>query len=82
MFHCHCDLREAANAGQTGLWDIDERYLRLSEADDPQEKLSRGVWEVFRRLLGKALKRSDGANGSRPPYDPVMLKIMVMRALV
>jgi hypothetical protein len=26
--------------GQAGFWDIDERYVRLSEAGDPQRKLS------------------------------------------
>ncbi|MFB9985777.1 transposase [Mesorhizobium kowhaii] len=33
-----------------------------------------------RKPLGKALKRSDGAKGGQPPYDPVM-KIMVLQAL-
>ena len=69
--------------GQAGFWDIDERYARLSEACDPLEKLNALVpWEVFRKPLGKALKRSDGAKGGRPPYDPVMMfKIMVLQAL-
>lgn len=26
--------------GQSGFWDIDGRYARLSEPDDPQEKLN------------------------------------------
>ncbi|WP_244571440.1 transposase [Mesorhizobium carmichaelinearum] len=35
-----------------------------------------------RKPLGKALKRSDGAKGGQPPYDPVMMfKIMVLQAL-
>ncbi|MET3524119.1 IS5 family transposase [Mesorhizobium abyssinicae] len=69
--------------GQAGFWDIDERYLRLSEAGDPLGKLNAVVpWEVFRKPLGKALKRSDGTKGGRPPYDPVMMfKIMVLQAL-
>ena len=69
--------------GQAGFWDIDERYERLSEAGDPLEKLNALVpWEVFRKPLAKALKRSDGAKGGRPPYDPVMMfKIMVLQAL-
>lgn len=25
--------------GQPGFWDVDERYVRLSEAGDPLEKL-------------------------------------------
>ena len=45
--------------GQAGFWDIDERYARLSEAGDPLEKLNSAVpWEVFRKPLAKALKRS------------------------
>jgi hypothetical protein len=69
--------------GQAGFWDIDERYARLSEAGDPLEKLNAVVpWEVFRKPLTKALKRSDGAKGGRPPYDPVMMfRIMVLQAL-
>ncbi len=69
--------------GQVGFWDIDERYVRLSEAGDPLEKLNAVVpWEVFRKPLAKALKRSDGAKGGRPPYDPVMMfRIMVLQAL-
>jgi IS5 family transposase len=69
--------------GQPGFWDIDERYVRLSEAGDPLEKLDAVVaWEVFRKPLGKALKRSDGAKGGRPPYDAVlMFKVLVLQAL-
>jgi len=34
-------------------------------------------WEVFRKPLVKALKRSDGARGGRPAFDPVvMFKIL------
>ncbi len=69
--------------GQVGFWDIDERYVRLSDAGDPLEKLNAVVpWDVFRKPLAKALKRSDGAKGGRPPYDAIlMFKIMVLQAL-
>jgi IS5 family transposase len=69
--------------GQAGFWDVDERYARLSEAGDPLEKLNAVVpWEVFRKPLSMALKRSDGAKGGRPPYDPVMMfKVLVLQAL-
>ena len=56
--------------GQAGFWDIDERYVRLSEAGDPLKKLNALVpWEVFRKPLAKALKRSDGVRGGRPPTE-------------
>lgn len=69
--------------GQAGFWDIDERYARLSASGDPLEKLNTVVpWEIFRKPLAKALKRSDRAKGGRPPYDTVMMfKIMVLQAL-
>jgi IS5 family transposase len=69
--------------GQAGFWDIDERYVRLSEAEDPLAKLNAVVpWDVFRKPLAKALKRSGGVKGGRPPYDAVlMFKIMVLQAL-
>ena len=69
--------------GQAGFWDVDERYALLSEAGDPLVKLNEVVpWEVFRKPLAKALKRSDGAKGGRPPFDSVMMfKIMVLQAL-
>jgi IS5 family transposase len=69
--------------GQTGFWDIDERYMRLSAAGEPLEKLNSVVpWNVFRKPLAKALKRSDGAKGGCPPFDPVlMFKILVLQAL-
>jgi len=69
--------------GQAGFWDIDERYPRLSEAGDPLEKLSGVVpWDLFRKPLSKALKRSDGSKGGRPAYDPVvMFKVLVLQAL-
>jgi IS5 family transposase len=39
-------------------------------------------FEPFRFRLEKALKRSDGAKGGRPPYDPVMMfKVLVLQAL-
>lgn len=39
-------------------------------------------FEPFRYRLEKALKRSDGSKGGRPPYDPVlMFKVLVLQAL-
>ena len=69
--------------GQSGFWDVEERYALLSESGDPLEKLDVVIpWEVFRKPLAKALKRSDGAKGGRPPLDPlIMFKILVLQAL-
>lgn len=66
-----------------GFWDLDERYERLSAVGDPLEKLNAIIpWLVFEKPLAKALKRSDGSEGGRPPFPAVlMLKILMLQAL-
>lgn len=57
--------------GQPGFFDVDERDARLSAVGDPLEKLNAIIpWAVFERPLAKALKRSDGSKGGRPPIRP------------
>ncbi|WP_306258413.1 IS5 family transposase [Pararhizobium sp. IMCC21322] len=70
-------------SGQAGFWDVDDRYELLSRSGDPLESLERIVpWDVFRKPLAKALKRSDGAKGGRPPFDSVMMfKVLVLQTL-
>lgn len=70
-------------AGQPGFFDVDERYAALSKAGDPLERLNAVVdFEVLRKPLEKALRRSDRNKGGRPPYDPVlMFKVLVLQAL-
>lgn len=69
--------------GQAGFWDLDERYQRLSAVGDPLERLYMIIpWSVFEKPLVKAMKRSDGAKGGRPPFPSVlMFKILVLQAL-
>lgn len=69
--------------GQAGFFDLDERYLALSESGDPLERLAAVVdFEMFRGQLDAALARSDRSQGGRPPMDAVMMfKILVLRAL-
>lgn len=69
--------------GQRGFFDLDERYERLSAVGDPLEKLNSIIpWPVFEKPLAKALKRSDGSKGGRPPFPAVlMFKILVLQAL-
>lgn len=68
---------------QAGFWDYEEQLARLTKGGDPLVKLAAVVdFEPFRYRLEKALKRSDGAKGGRPPYDPVlMFKVLVLQAL-
>lgn len=69
--------------GQLGFFDLENRYAQLSKAGDLLEKLATVVdFEPFRYRLLKALKRSDGTKGGRPPYDPIlMFKILILQAL-
>jgi len=69
--------------GQPGFFDLDERHARLSAFGDPLEQLNAIIpWAVFEKPLAKALKRSDGSKGGRPPYPAIlMFKIPVLQAL-
>jgi hypothetical protein len=84
VVHSGCALcRERMMQGQSGFWDLDERYERLSAVGDSLEKLNAIIpWPVFEKPLAKALKRSDGSKGGRPPFPVVMMfKIVVVQAL-
>ena len=59
---------------QPGFFDLDHRYEQLSKSGDPLERLLEVVnFEAFRYRLEKAIKRSDGSKGGRPPYDLVLM---------
>jgi len=67
--------------GQAGFFDIDERLKQLSAKGDNLERLSAVVnFELFRGDLGRAVPRSDGSKGGRPPFDHVlMFKTLVLQ---
>jgi IS5 family transposase len=69
--------------GQPGFFDIDERLQRLSDLGDQLEAFAVAVdFEMFRSDLMAALDYSDGAQGGRPPFDPVkMFKIIIIAAM-
>ena len=69
--------------GQLGFFDLEDRYTQLSKSGDPLEKLAQTVdFEPFRYRLVRALKRSGGGKGGRPPYDPVlMFKVLILQSL-
>lgn len=68
--------------GQPGFFDIDERLKRLSGLGDQLEAFAGAVdFEIFRVDLVKTLAYSDGSQGGRPPFDPVMMfKVLVIQA--
>jgi transposase, IS5 family len=69
--------------GHPGFFDVDERLKRLSDLGDHLEAFSEAVnFEIFRADLAAALGYCDGAQGGRPPFDPVMMfKILVIQAM-
>ena len=68
--------------GQPGLFDVDDRLKRLSDLGDQLLAFAAAVdFEMFRPELVRALAYSEGAQGGRPPFDPVMMfKILVIQA--
>jgi transposase, IS5 family len=69
-------------AGQAGFFDVEERLKELSAKGDDLERLNAIVdFEAFRPDLAKAVPRSDGSKGGRPPFDHVvMFKILILQA--
>ena len=68
--------------GQAGFFDVDERLKELSAKGDNLERLNGIVdFELFRPDLARAVPRSDGSKGGRPPFDHVfMFKVLVLQA--
>jgi IS5 family transposase len=68
--------------GQAGFFDIDERLKEISAKGDDLERLNAIVdFEAFRHDLAKAVPRSDGSKGGRPPFDHVfMWKVLILQA--
>src|SRR5580704_17522607 len=66
---------------QAGFFDVDDRLKRLSDLGDQLEAFEAAVeFEAFRPQLNAALTYSNGTQGGRPPFDPVMMfKILVIQ---
>ena len=69
------------NVNEIGLFDVDERLMKLVQADDPLVRLKERVrWEQFRPVLEAALKKEAKGKGGRPPFDYVMMfKILILQ---
>jgi transposase len=66
---------------QARFFDVDDRLKWLSELGD-QFDAFRAVldFEIFRPELNAALAYSEGGQGGRPPFDPmIMFKILVIQ---
>jgi hypothetical protein len=68
--------------GQAWFFDVDERLRELLAKGDALERLNGIIdFELFRPDLEKAVPRSDGSKGGRPPFDLVfMWKVLILQA--
>ncbi len=66
---------------ESGLFDEEERLVRISQLGDPLEKLRTAIdWNIFTPVLNKALVREPKGAGGCPPYDYVMMfKILILQ---
>jgi len=69
--------------GQTGFFDLDDRYETLSKCGDPLEVLGREIpWESFRYPIKKALTKPKKSSAGRKAFDPVlMFKVLILQNL-
>lgn len=66
--------------GQWSFWAFEYRLKELAAEGDPLETLTATVdFEIFRRVLAKALRRRAPSKGGRPPFDPVLKFKMLAR---
>jgi hypothetical protein len=75
-------MRRYKTAGNTTLFDAEEKERKLTEKGDPLEWLSKAVdFEMFRSQLEDALlPRKRGSNAGAKRYDVVMMfKLMVLQ---
>lgn len=64
-----------------GLFDEEFRLEKLSQWNDPLEKLNKRIdWEMFRPMLEKELRKENRGPGGCRPYDYVMMfKILILQ---
>jgi len=70
------------DAQPSWIFDIDDRLKRLSDLGHQLETFAKAIdFESFCTDLMKGLTYSDGSQGGRPPFDPVMMfKVLVIQA--
>lgn len=68
---------------EVGFFDVVECLAGRSKKGDVLKQLNRTVdFELFRPDLERAVPRSNGARGGRPPFDHVlMLKVLILQAM-
>src|SRR5205809_7229359 len=72
-------FRDESMGAQPGFFDVDHRMKRLSDLGDQLEAFGSAVdFEIFRGDLVLALAYSENGQGGRPPFDLVMMFIILV----
>ena len=68
---------------QNSLFDLENRYARLSKAGDPLERLDAVIdWEIFRPILQRIdAKHRKSAAGRKPTCRVLMFKLLILQRL-
>ena len=68
---------------QNSLFDLQNRYARLSEAGDPLERLNAVIdWEIFRPILERIEPtQRKSAAGRKPTCRVLMFKLLILQRL-
>jgi IS5 family transposase len=79
--HGLCRTGGGLPTDQRSLFGLEEQLARISACGDPLETLERTVdFEAFRSRLVAGIGYGDGAEGGRPPFDPVsMLDLLIVQ---
>ena len=69
------------NVNEIGLFDVEERLMKLSDCSDPLVKLKKEIrWEQFRGVLEGAFGSGSKGKGGRRAFDYVMMfKILILQ---
>ena len=68
---------------QNSLFDLQNRYARLSEAGDPLERLNAVIdWEMFRPILSRIDPTERKSAAGRKPICRVLMFKMLMLMLI
>jgi hypothetical protein len=63
---------------EINMFGNDIQLRKLTRLGDPLEKINKTIdWEIFRKPIGKAI-RKDMSKGGRPPFDEVFMFKIVM----
>ena len=69
--------------GQSGFFDLMNRYDQLSHQGDPLERLNQVVdWNIFKSLLNHAFEKVRKSPAGRKPFNRMMMfKVLILQGL-